>query len=472
MKINLLLGISFLSISAVAQTTVKDTLFYTGGEQSWIVPCGASNVIIDTYGAKGASGSTINPSINSGGRAGLGNRVTGNWSSLVPGDEIHVFVGGSAVGATGGYNGGGNGVAIPAANPSGGGGGATDIRFPSNALSDRIQVAGGGGGGGNAGLHASNLAFTGGNGGDGGGNQLLYGNSLDGTDGAGTTSGSDFSGGGGRGSESAFGLAGDGCPTFLGNNGSSGTSGQGANGGQGNNGFGLAQTDMAPSGGAGGGGYIGGNSGGGGSAGSSSCGGDNFGAGGGGAAGSNYFDGPPSDFTNGVNDGDGYVVIRYELTIDTAEIDENFITPCVDETILIWGAPGNGTWNVLSGPAADMFDGEFSPSTETTYVMTYTATSCGIATTDTIMVTVDCTLGMDENTLNALTLYPNPASAVLHIDNALNANIRILDPAGKQVMVIENNMESQLNIADLTNGVYIVLVEKDGKIGTSRFVKE
>jgi hypothetical protein len=472
MKINLLLGISFLSISAVAQTTVKDTLFYTGGEQSWTVPCGASNVIIDTYGAKGAPGSTINPSINSGGRAGLGNRVTGNWSFLVPGDEIHVFVGGSAVGATGGYNGGGNGVAIPSANPSGGGGGATDIRFPSNALSDRIQVAGGGGGGGNAGLHASNLPFTAGNGGDGGGNQLLYGNSLDGTDGAGTTSGSDFSGGAGGGSASAFGLAGDGCPTFLGSNGSSGTSGQGANGGQGNNGFGLAQTDMAPSGGAGGGGYIGGNSGGGGSAGSNACGGDNFGAGGGGAAGSNYFDGPPSDFTNGVNDGAGYVVITYILTIDTAEIDENFTIPCVGESVIIWGSPGNGTYNVLSGPAADMNDGELTPSMETAYVITYSKTICGITTTDTVTVVVDCTLGLNENSLNSLTIYPNPTNAALTIENALNANIRIYDNTGKVVKTINNNQAPQISVSELVEGLYFIDLEKEGIVQTARFIKE
>lgn len=475
MKKNLLIGIGLISSFSFSQTTIKDTLFYTGSEQTWTVPCGASNVIIETYGAKGATGSTANPGVNVGGAAGLGNKVTGNWSSFNPNDVIYVFVGGKANGHIGGYNGGGNGVANPVANPSGGGGGATDIRFPSNALSDRIQVAGGGGGGGNASIHATTSQIVDGNGGNGGGNQLLYGNSLDGQAGA-SSSAVDFGNlntflGAGGGTSSAVGAQGPGCNGFLGDPGALANGAIGGNGGQGNNIYGNTSTIMASSGGGGGGGYTGGNGGGGGSLGTTNCNGDGEGAGGGGAAGSNYFDGPITG-ENGVNDGDGYAVITYTLTIDTAEIDESFTIPCVGQSTVIFGNPGNGTYNVISGPAADMNDGELTPSIETTYVITYATTSCGVTTTDTVTVVIDCTLGINENSLNTLTIYPNPTNAALTIENALNANIRIFDNTGKVVQTINNNQALQISVAELVNGLYFIALEKDGMVQTARFVKE
>ncbi|MCC6701391.1 MAG: T9SS type A sorting domain-containing protein [Fluviicola sp.] len=478
MKKNLLIGMGLISSFSFGQTTIKDTLFYTGSEQTWTVPCGASNVTIETYGAKGATGSTANPGVNVGGAAGLGNKVTGNWSSLNPNDVIYVFVGGKANGHIGGFNGGGNGVANPAAYPSGGGGGATDIRFPTNAINDRIQVAGGGGGGGNASIHALTAQIVDGDGGNGGGNQLLYGNSLDGQSGEnssaienGDTSPNDFLGAGG-GTSAAVGAAGvNGCVGFFGEPGNPANGAIGGNGGQGFNQFGNTQTVMASSGGGGGGGHTGGNGGGGGSLGSINCMGNGEGAGGGGAAGSNYFDGPITG-ENGVNDGDGFVVISYTYDIDTAVIDENFNTPCVGESVLIFGNPGNGTYNVLSGPAVDMNDGELTPSIETTYVITYSTSSCGVTTTDTVTVVIDCTLGLNENSLNTLSIYPNPTSSSLTIENALNANIRIFDNTGKVVQTINNNQTIQISVAELVEGLYFIELEKNGLVQNARFVKE
>lgn len=216
MKHFVLAGLSAMSVSSYAQETVNDTLFYTGSEQTWTVPCGATNIVIDAFGARGAAGSTINPTINSGGAAGLGNRVTGNWSVLEASDVLYIYVGGKANGSVGGFNGGGNGVAIQNDYPSGGGGGATDIRFPSNALADRIQVAGGGGGGGNAGSHGLSGTFSGGNGGNGGGNQQLYGNSLAGADGEAASETPHVSPGALGGTTGTPGLAAEGCSGFLG----------------------------------------------------------------------------------------------------------------------------------------------------------------------------------------------------------------------------------------------------------------
>jgi hypothetical protein len=152
-------------MSGMAQTlSFSDTLFFTGSEQQYVVPECASDIVITAYGAQGAAGSVLSPSINSAGLAGKGNRVTGGWSNLTPGETLYVYVGGAADLGVGGYNGGGNGTGVNGQYFSGGGGGATDIRYPTNSLAHRVQVAGGGGGGGNAAYHWSGNTFTGGNG--------------------------------------------------------------------------------------------------------------------------------------------------------------------------------------------------------------------------------------------------------------------------------------------------------------------
>jgi hypothetical protein len=480
MRKTLLFGLCMSGLTAIAQTVEKDTLFYTGGEQTWTVPCGASNVVIDAYGAKGAAGNTINPGINSGGQAGLGNHVTGNWSSLNPNDIIYVYVGGQATGYLGGYNGGGNGVDIPTGiNPSGGGGGATDIRFPSNALSDRIQVAGGGGGGGNAGYQANGFPFSGGNGGNGGGNQTLYGNSLNGANGgdcldqySGLSQPANAPGAGG-GTTAGPGLAGAGCSGYIGVNGQPNSNNMGGNGGAGIGSYGNFAGQLRPHGGGGGGGFQGGNGGGGGSADSDQCAGNAWSGGGGGSAGTNYFDGPITG-TNGVNNGDGYVVITYTLTVDSTEIDESFAVPCIGGSTLIFANNGGGgQFTVISGPSATFNDGEFTPSTEGTYVITCTDTdACGYATTDTVTINVDCTLGLNENAGLNFRVNPNPATDVIALENAENTTVSMVDVTGKVVMHFENYEGQNIQIEALNNGVYFLQIEKEGQIGTAKFVKE
>ncbi|MFN5985067.1 MAG: T9SS type A sorting domain-containing protein [Fluviicola sp.] len=386
MKKNLFILASLVVSNGLIAQTQTDTLFFTGSEQMWVVPCGAQNVSITTYGAQGASGSSIYPGVNVGGQAGLGNKVVGSWSMLVPTDTIYVYVGGQAIANVGGYNGGGNGVANPAANPSGGGGGATDVRWPSNALNDRVQVAGGGGGGGNAGLESSMNPITGGNGGNGGGNQLLFGNSLDGQSGTDVILGSFVFPSASGGTTSGVGIHGNGCSGFLGLSGGSNNSNIGGNGGQGNNGFGAAQTTMAPSGGGGGGGFIGGNGGGGGSAGTSGCQANGFGPGGGGAAGSNYFDGPVTG-ENGIWSGNGMVIISYEVVIDSAEIFPLTSIPCQGQSIALSVSPAGGVFS--SNLASTFLSNEFTPTTSGNYEIYYTYTSCGVTTVDTVFALIN-----------------------------------------------------------------------------------
>ena len=97
--------------------------------QTWEVPKGVSEIIVEAYGAQGGSSN-----------GGKGGGVRSDMK-VVPGSKLTINIGGQPSGAEGGYNGGGKGC-----GKGFGGGGATDIRIGGTDLNARALVAGGGGG--------------------------------------------------------------------------------------------------------------------------------------------------------------------------------------------------------------------------------------------------------------------------------------------------------------------------------------
>lgn len=250
------------------------TFTYTGAPEVFVVPAGVTEITIENWGASGASGDGAGA-----GNGGLGGYATGVLS-VTPGDVINIFVGGQD-----GYNGGGM---VPA-SVAGNGGGASDVRVGGATLADRILVAAGGGGGGSTGCEAD---WMGGNGGSGGAGDP----GIKGVD-------SPNGGGGFGGSLQTGGAPGIGCGGFLGGpGGNDGTGGVGQN----------CCCATVPNGGGGGGGYNVGGGGGGGSAGTTGCAGNDKGGGGGGGGGLSYVGGVTNGSTNnGVNSGNGMIVISY-----------------------------------------------------------------------------------------------------------------------------------------------------------------
>ncbi|MFN8715328.1 MAG: T9SS type A sorting domain-containing protein [Bacteroidota bacterium] len=286
-----------------AQTTfgggpapIVDSLTFTGAMQVYTVPCGVTSLLIEAYGAQGGNGATGGNSSTGG--AGAAGGYSSGALTVVPGQTLFIYVGGSGATPTGGFNGGASG----GSQNAGGGGGATDVRVNSSNVADRVLVAGGGGGGGRGGCEQA--IVNGGNGGNGGG-----GNGANGAD-APTPGGV---AGGGFGAVGAnAGAAGIGCGGFLGQPGLTATNESGANGGNGQTCCCFGAPSI-PGGGGGGGGFIGGGGGGGGSAGTTGCSGNDKGGGGGGAGGSSYNGGMTTAgaLIAGIRTGNGVVRITY-----------------------------------------------------------------------------------------------------------------------------------------------------------------
>ncbi len=110
---------------------------YTGGPQTFVVPEGATRLMVDVRGAAGETGALSDQS--------WGGRSYG-FLDTTPGETLYLYVGGQPSGTTAGWNGGGAG-GTGGLGGGRGGGGASDIRQGGDALTDRKVVAGGGAGG-------------------------------------------------------------------------------------------------------------------------------------------------------------------------------------------------------------------------------------------------------------------------------------------------------------------------------------
>jgi len=120
----------------------------TGAAQTFAVPAGVTQLVVDAYGAQGGTGDS--EAAGNRGPGGRGGHAVAAIS-VTPGQSLEVYVGcqgadgDSANFSVGGFNGGGNGEGsgVPE-RTAGAGGGASDVR----AGGSKLVVAGGGGGGG------------------------------------------------------------------------------------------------------------------------------------------------------------------------------------------------------------------------------------------------------------------------------------------------------------------------------------
>ena len=226
------------------------TFHYTGKEQQFQVPAGVHKINVMAWGAAGGESDV---------GGGNGGRVSASIP-VTPGGKLFVFVGGTASGAKGGFNGGAEGgpsnwypKSCPDDCAGGGGGGASDLRRDGDALHDRVLVAGGGGGAGGDDCKYNSGSCGSGPLGGRGGRQV-----------GGTGSKGEFgTGGGGGGTQSTGGPGGaGGSGIYKRDKGESGKDGTAADGGAGGKGTSYG---YVAGGGGGGGGYYGGGGGGGGS---------------------------------------------------------------------------------------------------------------------------------------------------------------------------------------------------------------
>ncbi len=117
-----------------------DTVAYTGGLQTWVVPSGVTSLLVHAYGASGAQCTSAGYCTAAG---GLGGHIAATVT-VTPLSTMYINIGGmggTTSSSMGGFNGGGS--CTYTGNPSyiAGGGGATSI-CTSTAITTALVVAG------------------------------------------------------------------------------------------------------------------------------------------------------------------------------------------------------------------------------------------------------------------------------------------------------------------------------------------
>ena len=89
----------------------------------------------------------------------------------------------------------------------------------------------------------------------------------------------------------------------------------------------------------------------------------------------------------------------------------------------------------------------------------------------TITVTQTFILGTGESKTFIATLYPNPTSDILNIQTDQKiSKVEIYDLSGKMLTATENNVK-KIQVSNLAKGLYIIKLQTENGIITSKFIK-
>lgn len=93
--------------------------------------------------------------------------------------------------------------------------------------------------------------------------------------------------------------------------------------------------------------------------------------------------------------------------------------------------------------------------------VTYTLNSQDGTERDWTIIVVSAITGVAEDAFRDISIYPNPAQHLLHIEDAQNRikNIQLLNLTGQLTRTFEANLSGQYDISTLTNGMYMMRIE-------------
>ncbi|MCG2611603.1 T9SS type A sorting domain-containing protein [Flavobacterium sp. SM15] len=200
------------------------------------------------------------------------------------------------------------------------------------------------------------------------------------------------------------------------------------------------------------------------------------------------FGGPPYDMLYRLNT-DG----RFDNTFARISFDlpsNLFWKTFSDDKILVSGIfnsyGGNSAKNIMRLNVDGQFDSSFNggngPNEEITHaveqsdgkiIVAGNFTSYNGITRNHLARINNVTLSANEFKMNEITFYPNPVKDVLYLNmpNAISVNeFEIYDSLGKKVSTntLSNN---QINVAELSNGVYLLKLKTDNGVYSNKFLK-
>lgn len=174
--------------------------------------------------------------------------------------------------------------------------------------------------------------------------------------------------------------------------------------------------------------------------------------------------------TTGMINGDYNYYIDFELsgcassdtmtlTIGDLAVDlGSDTTLCLNESVLL--SPGtydSYEWNTGQNTPSVQIGPFVSPGTQSIVVEVGQGGCIGA---DTLVVTVDNCLGVDDLIGIELSVYPNPTNGVFTVKSPIEfSNVKLFNMVGEKVFDVQVTKSTSFNCSNLPEGVYLVQVE-------------
>lgn len=153
-----------------------------------------------------------------------------------------------------------------------------------------------------------------------------------------------------------------------------------------------------------------------------------------------------------------------------------------DTVIWTWGDSAPHTVENKVGSSVETFNSGILTGMGTQYPYTFTVVGdndyfCGVhGNSMSGTITVREVLGIEENSLNTIGIYPNPASSTINLElpkNMQAGQIIVFDILGKQIYSqnFESNNNNSINILNWSSGSYLLKVVSGENSQTKRFIK-
>ena len=83
----------------------------------------------------------------------------------------------------------------------------------------------------------------------------------------------------------------------------------------------------------------------------------------------------------------------------------------------------------------------------------------------------DSTLSIEENNINETYIYPNPTNKIINVNLDKDFDYEIYNILGVKILK-DKSSNKQINIEQLSNGTYILRINRDNKIINKKFIKQ
>jgi PKD repeat protein len=139
---------------------------------------------------------------------------------------------------------------------------------------------------------------------------------------------------------------------------------------------------------------------------------------------------------------------------------------------LTGGTPAGGSYSGTGVSA-----GSFNPTTAGlgTKTIAYSYTDAnGCANTATNTIIVDACLGLGDNEIATVSVYPNPTDGKLTLSNVVgNASFKVVSVSGQVVLSgVVSNTANTIDISSFENGIYVLQLTQEQGLQTIRIVKK